>query len=405
MLQRWGRCVLAASFLLLVVSLMFQLTTSQSEYSRPIQNVVEALYWALVSVTTIGGGSGGTKEEGVKTDKSATELVGTMIYGFLGVTSLAVFWGNYSRLLLQRYKTHQKHQKDDRQGEVLGAFCDDIKAPHAMMGQVRRSSSTRSSIASPPPSLKTERKQDTSASFYWRMAKIWSVPAAVFILALTLGEVSGWSLLESFYYAVITAFTMSDDVIAPNTTLSKLVAMVLIPLALALTARWLLVVAQWIETMENSRTPIKADQTPDNSMSAQDVAGLLETAKMDDGLLTRADFLEVMLLAMKAVEPDLLLELRKGFDRVTHDGSIDLTRKEWIEAAAQAMERSQQKRQKHQQLEHAAATKPLLPETTSPAFQHVSDWLLGVDRPSAQEVSLSEGQSNGSASTTTAVEV
>jgi hypothetical protein len=68
--------------------------------------------------------------------------------------------------------------------------------------------------------------------------------------------------------------------------------------------------------------------------SSSDLKGLLEAAKMEDGLLTRAEFLEVILLAMKKVDPELIVALREGFDHVTLGGSIDRTRKEWVDAAA-----------------------------------------------------------------------
>jgi hypothetical protein len=96
--------------------------------------------------------------------------------------------------------------------------------------------------------------------------------------------------------------------------------------------RYLTTIANW--TVKNTQTK---EMISIENISLQDLVGLLEATKLEDGLLTRADFLEMMLLSMKKVDPDLIMSIREGFQKVTRGGSIDLTRTQLIESAMNAL--------------------------------------------------------------------
>jgi hypothetical protein len=52
-----------------------------------------------------------------------------------------------------------------------------------------------------------------------------------------------------------------------------------------------------------------------------------------DGHVTRAEFLEFMLVAMNKIDESLVQELRQHFDQLDYDGTGDLTRDDLVTAA------------------------------------------------------------------------
>jgi len=411
-LQRWASFVLVISVILFVVGCFDQAflsseTSIQSSTSpTSIQRIIDILYWCVVSFTTIGGGlNSTTNDENIGSrDISPTMLICTMIYAFLGVTSLAVGWGHYNCLLLDRVEENQKRKQDARVDQVFNAFCNDTE----------KSSSSSSSGSGHPFSDESERpfsstdkdalltdhcqrdvKEPTKA-FTVRYGKIFLVPIIVFVFAIVLGTVSGWNLLQSIYFTTITAFSMADSTIYPPTAVSKILAICIIPSCLALKIRWMSTVSNLIN---HPKWAAHSEKTENGPISKAEVSRLLQSAKMDDGLLTRADFIELMLLAMKKVDPDLLIELREGFERATRYGSIDMTRKEWIAKATNALDEPIRTGKKNNE---SVQPSDELIRNSQVASQGISAWLLGLDGPMIENTpSPTSGGNRGRFSITT----
>jgi hypothetical protein len=58
-----------------------------------------------------------------------------------------------------------------------------------------------------------------------------------------------------------------------------------------------------------------------------------------DGTVTRAEFLEFMLVAMNKIDQTLVDELRQHFDRLDADGTGELTKQDLIEVARKKLKR------------------------------------------------------------------
>jgi hypothetical protein len=155
------------------------------------------------------------------------------------------------------------------------------------------------------------------------------------------------SLVQTIYYVIVTAFTLGDNnttsVLLEGGQLSKLLSILFIPIVIPLLLRSLVKISDWVvavnqssqSSMHTASSPQQTTmRTTDVSLTPSDLRDLLTAAQMEDGLLTRAEFLELILLAMKKVDPELIVALREGFDQVTQSGAIDLTRQEWLDAAA-----------------------------------------------------------------------
>lgn len=373
--RSWGLWASGVSFALLVVSAAGRPRTAEA--------LVDVLYGAVVSVTTVGpatsssSGDAGTHPTTTPATTATMEMLCTMAYAVLGVTSVGIFWGNHAAALLRRARSRQSRREDSVREAVLALFCDPPPSHGAMwvdqgddgiMDRPVGSNGGNLSSAAASAAARRVRRQGPGArrwASFWRTfpssrsARIWSVPCLVVGLVAGTGAASGWTAWQCVCYAVLTACTLGPTP-EPQTPASRAAAILLVPLAVALTLRWWLAIARWMVKPHTSappraprssapgkrsgargRNPVnrKVIAVPSHPAAAvalapADVGALLERARLEEGLLTRADFLEVMLLAMGRVDPDLIVDLRNGFDRVTQGGEIDLTRGEWVGGTA-----------------------------------------------------------------------
>jgi len=309
LVKRWGYCVLGLSLLLLIVAAKTSRWLGGVEEQA---SIIDLLYWSLTSFTTIGP---------VSASHSFLLKLLTIIYAILGVTSLGVFWGRYGQKILERGLAAQRQRQEYLQSEVFNVLCDlSSRASHG----VYSSSKPRHTVSA--SSLPISRR------FVW----LCFFSGAAALLAVEIGVTSGWNPSQTLYYTMTATFTLGDSTTASMPQVSKLLSLFLIPLLITFLLRWMVAVADQVvkSTSANPCTFLDCNDT----LSSSDLMRLLEEAGMEDGLLTRADFLEIMLLAMKKVDPELLSTLRSGFEKVTHGGSVDLTRKQWVNAATVKVE-------------------------------------------------------------------
>lgn len=78
-----------------------------------------------------------------------------------------------------------------------------------------------------------------------------------------------------------------------------------------------------------------------------------------DGLVSRAEFLEFMLVAMNKIDQELVIELKRHFDKLDTDGTGELSREDMLEAARRRLKSPIHKLKlaayKHQLLEKGGA--------------------------------------------------
>jgi hypothetical protein len=205
---------------------------------------------------------------------------------------------------------------------------------------------------------------------------------------------------------------MGNDSIASKTHDPKIIFLILIPLVIALVVRWLICVANWVVVQSDCLTAasklevspvgsiigngIRQQQEQSNnnnnnnntpSLTASYLRGILEAAQVEDGLLTRADFIEITLLAMQKIDLPLLMALREGYDQITKAGSVDLTRKKFTDSAANAInhpqhrwrmkkvEREQKRQLRDRTVEAREEVRSI--STSSSSYLLMMDWLLG----------------------------
>lgn len=305
---QWSYVAIGIATILLLIAAVCGVPLGSSSRT----SVVDYLYWAVTSFTTIGpvGPSETSSNSDTVSTPSMLMMVLTAGYALLGVTTMGVVWGRHCSAQLQQCEERRKQQLKDRQRKTLDVFCGPSHRG--------RNSPTRLSVL---------RFSGISQQIPVGHARMLIEAISLFVVTMLLMHCSEWTMSETMYHAVLTACTVGESGMEAQTRKSKILMLAFIPLVLFVTLRWLATVAAW--TMGST----DAANTFDNNMSAHDMTALLERAKLDDGLLTRADFLEMMLLSMKKVDPELVLALREGFEKVTQGGSIDMTRSQLVNTA------------------------------------------------------------------------
>jgi hypothetical protein len=125
----------------------------------------------------------------------------------------------------------------------------------------------------------------------------------------------------------IVACTIGYGDLTPTTEKGKLVAILFIPLAVGSMGVWLGNIANWIMEARSSQF---RRQLREKDLTQRDLDIMDEN---QDGHVTRAEFLEFMLVAMNKIDERLVQELRQHFDQLDYDGTGDLTREDLITAA------------------------------------------------------------------------
>ena len=129
----------------------------------------------------------------------------------------------------------------------------------------------------------------------------------------------------------ILASTVGYGDFTPKTQEAKAVAIVFIPLAVGCMGQWLSILANWIvESRSSSLIKRTLQQQARQQLTLADL-DLMDGDK--DGTVSRAEFLELMLVAMNKIDKDLLETLREYFDRLDVDGTGTLTKEDLLQVA------------------------------------------------------------------------
>jgi hypothetical protein len=108
-----------------------------------------------------------------------------------------------------------------------------------------------------------------------------------------------WTISKTLYYLVITAATIGYGDESPHSQMGRLFAVIYIPIAVMTMGEFLRVVAHAI--MERKQRAFRESLKTNTSFTLRDLE-VMDTN--GDGKVTRAEFLEFMLIAMNKVDKD-----------------------------------------------------------------------------------------------------
>jgi hypothetical protein len=140
----------------------------------------------------------------------------------------------------------------------------------------------------------------------------------VLVIALSMGYVEGWSIIESIYYAVVSITTIGLGDITPEKEGTRLFAVVFLPLAVC-------VFGEVIGRVANLYVSRKMKKLERKFLKRSITLLDLEVMDADkNGLVSMEEFLVFMLVALQKVDMETIDDLRTLFKSldVTRDGSL-----------------------------------------------------------------------------------
>lgn len=147
------------------------------------------------------------------------------------------------------------------------------------------------------------------------------IPALIplFLGACLIAHNEGWTWDETFYYMVTTCTTIGYGDVTPHSNSMKLFAILYIPLAVGAVGHFLGSIANLII---ESRHKVFEKQFWQHEMTLEDLMTMDED---HDGVVTEAEFLTFMLLAMKKVDKELIDHIRDHFHEldVNRNGTLE----------------------------------------------------------------------------------
>jgi hypothetical protein len=146
----------------------------------------------------------------------------------------------------------------------------------------------------------------------------------------------GWR--GALYYAIITATTVGYGDLAPTTQRGRLLAILLIPIAVAVMGHWISAVATYImerRQMDNLRRKLLERDLQLTDLTIMDENG--------DGQVSPLEFLRFMLVAMNKVDVRTLEQIQSYFAQLDVDGTGTLNKHDIIANAKKKLRQTNRK--------------------------------------------------------------
>jgi potassium channel subfamily K len=293
---------------------------------------IDALYFSVVSFTTVGYGD--------LSPHTRASKIFTCFFSLGGIAFLAAALASIgSNLIEVELKTVKAAQKMSR-NRVFRMFERmplvrsrlDKRSQQAVLNAPIHANSTITAVvpfnvtasltgeaALPQPKPKTV--VDICRGMFLKL-----IPPLMFLTfgGLALGRLEKWSVVDSIYYAIITAGTVGFGDVCPGTQRARLWAVLFIPLAVAAGGEILGTIAS--AYLEHRRNVVFENLT---SMDFT-MEHIKEMDNDGDGVVSQLEYTEFMLVEMKLVEKSVLDELREQFGRLDMNMSGSLSKEDLV---------------------------------------------------------------------------
>ena len=322
---------------------------------------IDAMYFAVVTCTTVGYGD-------LVPDSFGGRLF-TCIYALSGVCFLGIALGVLGNRVIEAQEAAVEQTSTAAKKRLLNLFSstttnnDKYTSSSSSLVSVSSLVSSSSSSSNAIGSSQVDEEEDEEERIaeemqeekerqnrnpFWRL--LWHFLLIMMLstfFAFAMDQDSGdgatntgrrqSDLLDALYFTIVTATTVGYGDYCPVTQRGRLMAIVFIPLAVGAMGHFLSSVANAI--MER-RVSLVQQQLASRELTLYD----LEIMDADgDGHVSRAEFLEFMLVAMNKVDKEFIEELRHHFAQLDVDGTGVLSKDDLIEHARRKLGRIQRK--------------------------------------------------------------
>ena len=256
-------------------------------------SIIDSLYMATIVVTTIGYGD--------TAPDHSTARVYMLLLAAYGIIILGIVLGILGDIIVEGQSLNRKARRRKLQQRFLGS-----------MGRSNDSS----------PDSFTEFS-GTKASLSSEIVSTFLLEAPVVLIVLALGVMiglhEGWTMFESIYWTVVSSLTIGFGDFTPESPVMRLFCVFFLPFSVAVFGEVLSRIASVYMARKRSSTE---QSFLHRTMTLNDLHIL---DKDGDGKVSRADFLEYMLVALQKVDQEDIDELHNAFERLDHNQSGVLT--------------------------------------------------------------------------------
>jgi potassium channel subfamily K, other eukaryote len=344
-LKRWHfQRMMSFSLTQVMVALLCHVAVAIVAFSFLFHNwtVVDSVYFAVVTFTTIGYGD--------LIPLSHAARFFTCVYALSGVTCLGIAIGVVSANIAEARDKAVREAKESDKVRALALFRTDSMARlSAEPSRTQSFGSFGGGCGSAGCHVDTAANDLCTRFVKWlsdipRPTGAAKIFAGFLVVLLVLGVFGAFisrdpaiGAAEIAYFLVITATTLGFGDVAPTSQAGRLATAIFIPLAVGTMGHWLAIVAKYIvdQRQQAFRSTFQAEGISLADLQAMDTD--------DDGNVSRAEFLEFMLLAMNKVDKALLEELRAHFDRLDSDRSGALSKDDLIALARRQLKKPSRK--------------------------------------------------------------
>jgi hypothetical protein len=316
-----------------VIAFLLYLLLSVIAYSFFFEGwpVIDSLYFAVVTFTTIGYGD-------IAPQTVAGKLF-TTVFAMLGVCILGIALGVVGSKMVEAEVNAVGNAQEGFAKEILHGFQRDHRKPKPTL--YRSSRSSLSSFSS-MKDLEDSSHHDTDLSTFQddshgsrklanecmvtcsRLCHLLAhyVPALIpmFLGAFLIAQNEGWPWYDAIYYCVITTTTIGYGDMTPLHASMKLFAVFFIPLAVGAMGYFLAELANFVIAR---RSVMYRKKLLSDDLTMKDLAAMHPDK---NGEVSELDFVIFMLVALKKVDKDLIDELRVHFHNLDLTNSGTLTR-------------------------------------------------------------------------------
>ncbi|GMI08946.1 hypothetical protein TrVE_jg11415 [Triparma verrucosa] len=274
--------------------------------------VIDCMYYAVLTFTTVGYG-----DFALESDDWASQLFNSF-YAILGISIIGWALNVIGQKMVQE--------------QVKALAAANKKASRPVVDNFEPSEhDTEAQIEEKLVKKLEKEAEDNAAAMRERWKKIkknvWPIVAMFTIGSVVFGLLEGWTVIQSFYWCVITSLSIGYGDFAPAKQSSRLLAVLFIPLSVA-------IVSGCIGGIVNVFIEEEIKRTNARLLSRELTVEDLDEINKDGGEgVDRLEFVEFMLKAMQKVDQSLLNQLHAQFDKIDEDGSGHL-QKEDLELAA-----------------------------------------------------------------------
>jgi len=147
------------------------------------------------------------------------------------------------------------------------------------------------------------------------------IPSLVIMIlgALLIGNLEGWTVITSMYYCIVTATSVGYGDIVPTTDTTKLMAILFIPLSVAVMADFF---GRITTTIIEHKATIRESEFYNRKFTNVDFEAMDVN---DDGQVSETEFFTFMLVSMGKVNHDDMVQLACIYKSLDKDGDGRLT--------------------------------------------------------------------------------